>query len=100
MDAVFVGKVRKVDEVGRTRIAEFEVERYWKGPGDKTVVVRSGMHIYGYRFDVGTKYLVYAGYVERETGEKALETSRCGRTTPFESAALDLKELGEGKIPE
>ena len=29
--AVFVGKVKKVNEDGRARIFEFEVERYWKG---------------------------------------------------------------------
>ena len=92
--AVFVGKVKKANEVGTVRITEFEVERYWKGPGTKSITVRSGKHLYGYRFAPGQKYLVYA------SGKDELETSRCSRTRGIASAAFDLKELGEGKVPE
>ena len=60
----------------------------------KVIVVRSGTHIYGSRFTMGQKYLVYA------YGEDELGTSRCTRTKSLESATFDLKELGEGKISE
>jgi hypothetical protein len=92
--AVFVGKVTKVDESGAARVTEFEVERYWKGPGRKVITVRSGKHLYGYRFATGGRYLVYA------YGKEEIETSRCSRTKGIESAAYDLKELGEGKMPQ
>ena len=91
--AVFVGKVKKVKEDGPARITEFEVERYWKGPSTKNITVRSGKHLYGYRFTAGQKYLVYA------YGKDELETSRCSRTRNLEGAAADLKELREGKVP-
>ena len=91
--AVFVGKVKKVNDDGPVRITEFEVERYWKGLGTRTITVRSGKHLYGYRFTRGEKYLVYA------YGEDQLEIDRCGRTTTLEKATYDLKELGEGKVP-
>jgi hypothetical protein len=88
--AVFIGKVTKVTDNGSVWINEFEVEKSWKGPKTKHLVVRSGRHIYGYRFQKGGKYLVYA------YGEDKLEASRCGRTTGLASAKLDLEELGEG----
>ena len=92
--AVFLGKVKKVNEDSRNRIFEFEVEKYWKGASRKVITVRSGKHIYGSRFTIGQKYLVYA------YGEDELGTSRCTRTKSLGSAAFDLKELGEGKIPQ
>ena len=92
--AVFVGKVKQVNEEGPARITEFEVERYWKGPSRKTITVRSGKALYGYRFTRDQKYLVYA------YGKDELETSRCSRTKSIESATNDLKQLGEGKEPE
>ncbi|HET8670035.1 MAG TPA: hypothetical protein VFM05_05240 [Candidatus Saccharimonadales bacterium] len=92
--AVFIGKVKKVNEDGRARIFEFEVEKYWKGASRKVINVHSGKHIYGSRFSMGQKYLVYA------YGEGELGTSRCTRTKSLESATFDLKELGEGKVPE
>ena len=52
-DAVFVGKVKKVNEDGPARITEFEVERYWKGASRKSITVRSGKDLYGYRFATG-----------------------------------------------
>ena len=92
--AVFIGKVRKINEDGQVRIFEFEVEKYWKGANRRILIVRSGKHLYGSRFTMGEKYLVYA-YGERELG-----TSRCTRTKSIKAAGFDLKELGEGKPPE
>jgi hypothetical protein len=92
--AVFIGKVTKINDDSSARINEFEVEKIWKGTSTKRIIVRTGKHLYGYRFTEGEKYLVYA------YGKGELETSRCGRTKSVESASLDLKELGEGKVPE
>jgi hypothetical protein len=92
--AVFIGKVTRVEERESVRIAEFEVQTYWKGPNSKTLSVRSGKHLYGYRFQKGGKYLVYA------FGKDELETSHCSRTKSIEDATLDLKELGTGRAPE
>ena len=100
-DAVFLGTVRKVDDAGEGRIAELDVERYWKGPGTKTVLVYTGKHLYGIRFRTGDRYLIYARYDEGEAGgERMLGTSRCLRSRAFEDARVDLKELGKGKAPE
>ena len=93
--AVFIGKVTKVEEQKSVRITEFAVDQYWKGPGRRTITVRSGTHLYGYKFMRGQKYLVYAS-----SGTEGLETSRCSRTRGIGSATLDLRELGKGKRPE
>ena len=92
--AVFIGTATKINEESSYKIIEFKVEKSWKGPTTKSITVRTGKHLYGYRFTTGKKYLVYA------YGEGELETSRCGRTKSKESATMDLKELGEGKAPE
>jgi hypothetical protein len=92
--AVFVGKVTRVEQHESASITHFEVQTFWKGPNAKTLTVRSGKHLYGYRFTKGGEYLVYA------FGKDELETSRCSRTKSVEEATLDLKELGTGKAPE
>jgi hypothetical protein len=93
-DAVFVGRVTRVKEEKSEWITYFEVDRYWKGPARRTIIVHSGKHLYGYRFATGKKYLVYA------FGKDELETGRCNRTKGLEEAAADVKEIGEGKAPE
>jgi hypothetical protein len=92
-DAVFVGRATRVKEEKSDWITYFEVDRYWKGPSKRTITVRSGKHLYGYKFMAGRKYLVYA------FGKDELETSRCNRTKSVEEAKLDLKEIGEGEAP-
>lgn len=92
--AVFTGIAVKMNEQGPYKLIEFKVEKRWKGAATRSITVRTGKHLYGYRFTVGKKYLVYA------YGEEELETSRCGRTRSVEAAGIDLKELGEGKAPE
>jgi hypothetical protein len=93
-DVVFIGKVTKISDNSSVRINEFDVEKIWKGPSTKRMIVSTGKHLYGYRFTEGEKYLVYA------SGTDELETSRCSRTKSLETASLDLKELGEGTVPE
>ena len=88
--AVFIGKVTKVTDNGSVWINEFEVEKSWKGLKTKHLIVRSGKSLYGYQFQEGGKYLVYAH------GKDELTTSRCQRTRGLAEAKVDLKELGEG----
>jgi len=94
--AVFVGEViTDTDKnLNRTWI-EFKVERFWKGPKTKKITVNSG---WGsdcvYLFKSGKKYLIYAYGSELMVGSRG-----CTRTTDLDSAAADLKELGEGERP-
>lgn len=56
------------------RVATFEVERRWKGPTDHTVVVETCEQCtMGNRFELGERWVVFAG------GEPA-STGTCGRT--------------------
>ncbi len=89
--SVFSGRAIKVSEAEGRRVAEFDVERVWKGAVSRRQSVRTGTHLYGSRFKEGETYLVYA------FGEKELSTSSCTRTKPLRSASQDLAELGEGQ---
>jgi len=88
---VFSGRAIKVTEVDSRRVAEFEVERVWKGALSRRIAVGSGTHLYGSRFKEGETYLVFA------FGGKQLSTSICTRTKPLSSASQDLAELGTGQ---
>jgi hypothetical protein len=88
---VFSGTAMKVTEADSKRVAEFEVERVWKGALSRRIAVSSGTHLYGSRFKEGETYLVFA------FGGKELSTSICTRTKPLSSASRDLAELGEGQ---
>ena len=90
-NSVFSGRAIKVSEEVARRVAEFDVERVWKGARSRRISVRTGTHLYGSRFKEGETYLVYA------FGEKDLSTSSCSRTKPLRSASQDLAELGEGQ---
>ena len=89
--SVFSGRAIKVSEAEGRRVAEFDVERVWKGAVSRRLSVHTGTHLYGSRFQEGETYLVYA------FGEKELSTSSCTRTKPLSSASQDLAELGEGQ---
>lgn len=89
--SVFAGKAIKVSEAEGRRVAEFDVERVWKGAVSRRLSVHTDTHLYGSRFEEGETYLVYA------FGEKELSTSGCTRTKPLRSASQDLAELGEGR---
>ena len=90
---------------GETLVIKFSVARWWKGSGEEEVFLYTGVSRWpgGYTriagedfgFKVGEQYLVYA-FGENEH----LVTTECERTTKLEKAAEDLKELGEGRLPE
>ena len=84
---------------------KLSVDRYWKGNvGDEvdmytTVTKLPGGLIQSYaedfHFELGEEYLIYAfGPSDK------LRTNVCKRTAKIERAKDDLRELGEGKIPE
>ncbi|HYE17438.1 MAG TPA: hypothetical protein VEA69_03280 [Tepidisphaeraceae bacterium] len=97
--AVFLGKVTAIDR-GAGQFAgltvTIEVDRTWKGPGEKTLTVNTASDgaMCGFTFEVGKSYVVYA-----HAEGKALSTSICTRTAHVDAAGEDLKALGEGKKP-
>ena len=92
-------------EASEILVIKFSVARWWKGSVEEEVFLYTGVSRWpgGYRriagedfgFKVGEQYLVYA-FGENEH----LVTTECERTTKLEKAAEDLKELGEGRLPE
>ncbi|MBI5029332.1 MAG: ABC transporter permease subunit [Chloroflexi bacterium] len=96
--AVFVGKVteRKIVDSLDSQDAvqfDFQVSTVWKGPVQKdlSAMTSFGSASCGYEFQVGEKYLVYAG-----GSENRLHVSLCSRTMPISKATNDLAELGNG----
>jgi hypothetical protein len=74
-------------------ITTFKVEEVWKGPSDRTVRVRTcgeneGDCSVSFAFQVGSKYLVFAG------GEP-LQTSRCVPTSLVDRASRTLEWLAD-----
>ncbi len=94
--AVFAGEVTGIETEGRDLKVEIKVEKVWKGAVTRTITVQTARSsaACGYSFAAGKKYLIYAH------GKESLSVSLCSRTSPLESAAEDLKELGEGKQPD
>ena len=100
--AVFLGRVASLRTEGTPTdlsrvytIATFEVEKQWKGPGSRTIEVRTcggGTVIctVGFTFQVGEKYLVFAN-------GKGHETTSCGRTTTLRNATDTLNWLDRSK---
>lgn len=91
--AVFSGTVTGIQQPdkGGLKVA-IRVHERWKGPEATTLTVTTAGNTAacGYPFENGEKYLVYA------LGDgDSLATNVCTRTQPYESAAQDLKELGE-----
>jgi hypothetical protein len=91
-DAVFAGRVTRVDRVGQSngRRVVFRVRRAWKGVASDTVTVHQGGTTCDNDFQPGKHYLVYA-FVGRG-GE--LATNICTRTCPGVSAGPDLAAFG------
>ncbi len=82
--AVFVGEVVEVIEKPDAFSVEvkFKVVKSWKNEFEDTVSITTGRGggDCGYHFEVGKKYLIYAG------GDKHnLKTNICTRTSAFES---------------
>jgi hypothetical protein len=100
--AVFEGKVLKVAPATERSLAvTFSITRTWKGVAEEKVEVLTGTDDgnCGYKFKVGSTYLVYASgaTVDEKT---QLSTGICHRTRPVDKADEDFKELGKGKPPE
>ncbi len=92
-------------EGGEILVIKFAVERWWKGSAGEEVFLYTGVSRWpggyirifsqGFAFNVGEEYLDYAfGDVDN------LSTTVCERTTKLDKADEDLKELGEGSLPE
>ena len=98
--AVFIGKVIKIEEVGKLGRfgavkATIEVSINYKGVKTKQVEVwtTNDQASCGYLFEKGSSYLVYCyGY------EKKLLTSICSRTRNMKNAKADIEVIGPGKI--
>lgn len=94
---VFVGRVT---EVAQNRdqgvMVTFQVERAWKGVDAKQFIITTPNNSCGFRFTKDQEYVVYA------TGENGQVpgTNLCHRTRAKTAADEDLKELGEGKVPD
>ena len=106
VDAVFVGTVRTILPLERTRESGppivsrsvvFTVERAFRGVQGTMAEVgtRMGGGDCGFPFKAGGRYLVYA---YRTTGRMLLTTGTCTRTRPIAEAADDLQFI-EGLPP-
>jgi len=98
--AVFVGTVVEIKPLGHpgrnpVEAVRFALRRVWKGREKGTTVDLAVFRgDYGFRFDQGKMYLVYA----RDAEDPYLgyfTTSECSRTTSIAEAAADLRELGD-----
>jgi hypothetical protein len=89
---------------GAELVARFKIDRWWKGPAIPEVFLFTEQYqapdhsisvsTCAYEFEVGKRYLVYAGYFLGR-----LRASYCSRTSVIENATEDLKVLGKGKPP-
>lgn len=93
-DAVFDGKVLKIETVDGTQVVIFEVQAAWKGAEAKQYALSVSPNKFqcDYTFKKGKRYLVYAN--KRDPKESEVSVSICSRTKPFEKAQTDLKDLG------
>ncbi len=73
----------------------FIVDRSWKGVETSSVMIRTGYNTqnpYGYPFEVGSYYLVYASHAYGDP-EKYLLTSLCSRTLVSPNNSEDIAYL-------
>lgn len=97
-DAVFTGKVISVDEIanesGRAvQRATVNVQQIWKGPlGGLTLVDTEPVSTCTFTLRTDQRYLIYA--FRNPDGERGYSTHECNRTTHYDGAQADLKELG------
>lgn len=104
-DVVFAGEVVSISN----RRAKFKVEQAWKGVSSAEVIMLMGGSIMkrnrketivsvhtscDYEFEVGERYLVYAGGDGRY-----FRAWTCSRTKRMSDAEQDLQKLGEGQPP-
>jgi Tissue inhibitor of metalloproteinase len=104
-DAVFSGKVIKVEEGGSGEFSAnsssqvsvtLEVKEIWKGIEENRIVVKTEQHSAscGYEFEKNKEYIVYA---QKQGNEWYV--SLCSRTTILAEAGEDVKALGKGDPP-
>lgn len=93
-DAVFVGKVTKVDTFqGQVSGATLEVQQAWKGTLTNSIhVLTLPSTDCNYEFVEDETYLVYA------YGKNSLSVNACSGTKPVAYAYKDLKALGSATI--
>lgn len=109
--AVFAGEVDSIERLSLGTVlssgapvqVNFDVSRVWKGPGYETLTVETERSeaSCGYDFDVGRRYLVYAGDASpSDGGSETLQVNLCGATTQVRGAeAVSL--LGDaGVVPD
>ena len=90
--AVFSGEVLETKSGVNFLEARFRVKNSWKGvEADEVFVITDGS-AESPHYQVGEKYLVFAGIREGK-----LFTGLCSRTKKLEYAQGDLQQLGEGK---
>jgi hypothetical protein len=92
--AVFTGIVAKKESLGESQQKIlFFVEEAWKGLDCFKyywAVTANSSATCGYTFEKGKRYLVYT---TSNVVNGSLEVSLCSRTTPYSSAAFDIKQL-------
>lgn len=96
-DAVFEARPFSMSSDSHRARYSFEVDRVWKGDIRPRVEVVTAVHsaTCGRRYEVGTKYLVYAQ--RNKDGEWT--DNLCSRTRTSQAAAEDLQVLGAGHPP-
>ena len=115
--AVFTGEVVSEEYLGvntdssghpttaKALVVKLKVTRWWKGDVSEEIHLYTSVRKYpdgsssemaeDFRFRKGESYLVYAF-----SRDAHLETSGCSRTRKLAEAEEDLRELGEGKLPD
>jgi hypothetical protein len=95
--AVFVGEVLSEEKDGDVKTFKFEVEKYWKGAGEKTLEVKvyESTRFQAW-FKTGEKYLIFAS---ADANGDLRDKARCSRSKNIENASEDLALLGEAKKP-
>lgn len=80
-NAVFIGKLQKLEEVEEATLAHFEVEKVFKGKVSKLEIIKFIIGNCGRTFRVGEKYFVYK--------EHSNYDSSCNRTHPLSETSSD-----------
>lgn len=103
-EAVFAGHVIDIEKPSGTLMSSvdpisvtLQVSTVWKGPAYKTMVVQTVRESAscGFPFEIGQDYLIYA----RGTEAKRM-VSLCSRTQLLTDAAEDIRQFGQGMIPQ
>ncbi|MCM3757548.1 hypothetical protein M3197_08600 [Sporosarcina aquimarina] len=98
-DAVFLGTITEITDVGIQREATIDVREAWKGVDTKTIKIYTGFNDgdCGLPIVSGESYLFYGTDRSEGRDDGFLTSDICTRTTAEANAKEDLKELGVGK---